>query len=83
MRIIVTTMLLAGAIASTALADDSDFQWQGQLTPGQLIEVRGVFGAIRAAGGSEDTGASELGKLHRQGADAARRRMDQDRFTLF
>ncbi len=33
MRTMLTTVLLAGAIASTALCDDGDFQWQGQLKP--------------------------------------------------
>src|SRR5260221_686237 len=49
---LLTAGLLAGAFTSTALCDGVDFQWQGQLAPGQLLEVRGVDGSIRAVGTS-------------------------------
>jgi hypothetical protein len=50
-------MLLAGAMAATALCDDGDFQWQGQLAPGQLMEIHGVIGAIHATGGPDSNGS--------------------------
>jgi hypothetical protein len=55
MRAMLTTVLLAGAMASIALCDDGDFQWQGALKPGQLLEVRGLSGSIRAEGASDGT----------------------------
>ena len=55
MRRMLTTVLIAGAIASTALCADGDFQWQGQLAPGQLLEIRGVNGSIHAEGTSGGT----------------------------
>ena len=55
MRTMLTAMLLAGAISSTALCDDGDFQWQGKLASGQLLEVRGLWGAIHAEGTSDGT----------------------------
>jgi len=48
-------MLLAAAIASTALCDDGDFQYQGQLMPGQLLEIRGIFSPIHAQGSADST----------------------------
>ena len=52
MRTILTTFLLAGAAAICAPAQD--FQWKGTLTPGQLIEIRGLAGSIHATGGSDN-----------------------------
>lgn len=55
MRTTSTILLLAAAIASSALCDDGDFQWQGQLAPAQLLEIRGALGSIRAEGTSDGT----------------------------
>jgi hypothetical protein len=55
MRTMVTTVLLASAIASAALCGDADFQWQGQLASGQLLEIRGVNGSIHAEGTADHT----------------------------
>src|SRR6185369_446775 len=51
MRRILTTIGLAGlawAIAAPAVAQ-TDFEWTGQLAPGQSIEIIGVNGSIHAA----------------------------------
>jgi hypothetical protein len=55
MRTVLLTVLLAGAVAASALSDDGDFQWQGQLASGQLLDIRGVLGPIHAEGTSEGT----------------------------
>jgi len=52
MRTMLTTVLLSIVMAFTALCGDGDFQWQGQLAPGQLLEIRGVIGSIHAEGTS-------------------------------
>jgi hypothetical protein len=49
-----TTLMLGTAALSTAWCD-GDFQWQGQLKPGQLLEIRGIHGAIIAQGGADST----------------------------
>jgi hypothetical protein len=61
-----TIMLLGGAIASTAICDTGDFQWQGQLTPGQLLEIRGVIGSITAVGTS---GSQARVSVHKSGTN--------------
>lgn len=38
-------VLLAGAASAAA---QSDFEWRGQLAPGQRIEIKGINGSIRA-----------------------------------
>ena len=43
-------ILLGCAAAAAAFCDAGDFEWHGQLEPGQLLEVHGVIGAIRAVG---------------------------------
>ena len=48
-------ILLACALAATAFGDNGDFQWQGQIAPGDLLEVHGVIGAIHAVGVSGHT----------------------------
>jgi len=45
-RAIVLILVALGALAP--LARPSDFTWQGQLAPGQSIEIKGINGAIRA-----------------------------------
>jgi hypothetical protein len=57
MRQLLTAVFLGSAIASTALCDSGDFQWQGQLAPGQLIEILGIHGSIHAVG--TQAGSSE------------------------
>src|SRR5258708_38906257 len=59
---LLTAGLLAGAFASTALCDGGDFQWQGQLAPGQLLEVRGVNGSIRAVGTADNSASVTVRK---------------------
>src|SRR5262245_58651329 len=55
-----TTMIVAAATSLTALltvspAGAQDFQWRGQLTSSQTIEIKGINGDIRAtASGSGD-----------------------------
>ena len=53
MRNILAAGLLLGAAASAALSDDGNFQWQGKLEPGQLLQIRGVIGSIHAMGTSD------------------------------
>jgi hypothetical protein len=53
MRTLLTMMILAGVIGSAAIADD--FQWQGQLTAGQTLQIRGVYGPIVATTGDTAT----------------------------
>ena len=60
MRTMRTAVLLAGGIASTALCED--FQWQGQLASGQLLEIRGVNGSIHAEGTSDHTASVTANK---------------------
>jgi hypothetical protein len=55
MRSLMTIVLLTAAIPPAALCDEGDFQAQGQLASGQLLEIRGVLGAIRAQGTTADT----------------------------
>ena len=50
MRRILSVVLFAAVAASSSWC--ADFQWEGQLAPGQLLEIRGVLGSIVAAGGS-------------------------------
>src|SRR5579872_2009428 len=53
MRTILSTVSLAGAVASTALC--ADFQWQVQLAPGQLLEIQNIRGSIVATAASGNT----------------------------
>ena len=53
MRRILSVVLFAAVSASCSWC--ADFQWEGQLAPGQLLEIRGVHGSIVAAGGSGKT----------------------------
>ena len=53
MRTMLTTLLLGVATMATLWCDDGDFQWQAQLKPGQLLEIRGVRGGIIANGGPD------------------------------
>ncbi len=43
-----TLFLLAVAAVLPAFAVEGDFQWSGQLQPGQTLEIKGVNGGIRA-----------------------------------
>ena len=45
-------LALAAAVSTSSAICDDDFQWQGQLAPGQLLNIRGVFGAVNAEGTS-------------------------------
>ncbi len=71
MRKLLTIFVLAAAAAATALGDDGDFQWQGQLSPGQLLDIRGVFGAIRAQGTADSTASLTAHKTAGAGDPAA------------
>ena len=53
MRRILCVVMFAAVAASILWS--ADFQWQGQLTPGQLLEIRGLHGSIVAVGGSGKT----------------------------
>ena len=55
MRLNATTWLIAGALGfSTAVPAiaQGDFQWHGRLSTGQVIEIKGVNGAINASASS-------------------------------
>ena len=43
-----TFLILTAATGIAAATDGSTFQWTGKLAPGQLIEIKGVNGNIRA-----------------------------------
>ena len=49
--------VLAVFAAVTHLAAQQDFQWNGQLTTGQTLEIKGINGDIHA-GPSSTTGAA-------------------------
>src|ERR1051326_2450195 len=54
MRNILTALLLGSVMSSTPLCFGADFEWQGRLQPGQLLQVRGVIGSIHAVGTADD-----------------------------
>jgi len=41
-------------VCSTLAFAQADFQWRGQLAPGQTIEIKGINGDVRAVAGSGD-----------------------------
>jgi hypothetical protein len=54
----VTGLLLAACLAvpSLAAAQQSErFEWQGRISPGQTLEIKGVNGKIEASGAAGDT----------------------------
>jgi FlaG/FlaF family flagellin (archaellin) len=52
MRKYIAAVFVSCAIASAAWCQGTDADWQGPLTPGQLLEIRGVNGSIHAVGTS-------------------------------
>ena len=54
MRTKLTSAAIAALVflAGSHAAAQGDFQWQGQLTSGQAIEIKGVNGDIRATASS-------------------------------
>jgi hypothetical protein len=61
MRNLFHTILLGAAAAGIALAG-GDFQWQGPIAAGQLLEIRGVNGSIHASGASGSTATVSVTK---------------------
>jgi len=67
-----TTMMMAAAAGLSTLlnvspaAAQADFQWRGQLTAGQAIEIKGINGDVRAT-------ASSTGEVEVTAARTARR----------
>lgn len=49
---VLTTIVLAAAVAGLANADTDHFDWKGTVASGQSIEIKGVNGWIRAEPGS-------------------------------
>ena len=58
MRRLLSPVILAAAVVLSAgayVGAQTDFNWNGQLSPGQSIEIKGINGEIRAmAGGGSD-----------------------------
>ena len=54
MRSTVLAVALIGAVAGTAHAQGTDFEWRGVLDRGQTIEIRGVNGDIEAMASGDD-----------------------------
>ncbi len=59
-------MAAATIVSAPAAAQDTDFQWRGEVAQGQTMEIRGVNGAIQAL-------ASPDGSVHVEATRRARR----------
>ena len=52
MRQSLFALALVATTASSGVAQETDFDWQGRLAEGQTLEIRGVNGSVRAVAGS-------------------------------
>ena len=66
MRNTLMTLALVGAVAAPATGQSTDFEWRGQIEPGQVIEVRGVNGNVRAMASDGDAVLVEADRYSRR-----------------
>lgn len=66
--LVVTAIAASMAVASSAAAQEDSFRWSGPLPSGQLLEVRGISGDIRAELASGDA-AEVTAEKHGRSSD--------------
>lgn len=71
MKCSLLAIALSAVAATGAMAQDTDFHWQGRLDDGQILEIRGVNGNIRAEPSPDGTARVEAFRRGRRSDPAS------------